>query len=122
MVEADDAAPFQLGMFDPSNVFLLGVGVLHTRLMELGRGEHTIRMLREDTDVVALTESAGPHPLFSGIRRVEIVVDGEVNYTQSSGVVTISARGLDVRLSGELHLENGTIIVRLAGDVETPAS
>ena len=61
----------------------------------------------------ALTESAGAHPLFNGIRRVEIVMPSKPMVTREAGVVTVSAPGLQGRFtSAEAVEEQRRIVVR----------
>lgn len=60
-------APFFPERFDPLNVHVVGDGeVLHTRHLQLSGGGGTIEILNR----AALTEGAGPHPLFNGVRRI----------------------------------------------------
>jgi hypothetical protein len=57
--------PFFPSRFDPLNVHVVGKGeVLHTRFLQL----NGIEILGRS----ALTEAAGEHPLFSGVRRVTL--------------------------------------------------
>jgi len=55
--------------FDPSNVQHLGSGeVLHTRYLRLGNAAGTVEALGHP----ALTEAAGEHPLYTGVRAVTV--------------------------------------------------
>ena len=59
--------PFFPEGFDPLNVHVVGKGeVLHTRFLRLSGEEGTLEIL----DRAVLTEAAGAHPLFNGVRRV----------------------------------------------------
>jgi len=68
VVEAADA-PFMVSSFDPWNVLVVGAGeVLHTRTLKLENASGSIEIFGRE----ALTESAGSHPLFSGVRWITI--------------------------------------------------
>ena len=87
--------------FDPLNVSQVAGGTLHTRMLTLGNDSLSIRMVDgEGVDYEALTEAAGAHPLFNGIRRVELVAPLKPTITVEGGVVTISAPGLRGRFVG----------------------
>lgn len=59
--------PFFPERFDPLNVHVVGDGqVLHTRFLRLGGPGGTIEIL----DRSVLTEAAGAHPLFNGVKRI----------------------------------------------------
>ena len=61
--------PFFPARFDPLNVQIVAKGeVLHTRHLKLTGESGSIEIL----DRPALTESAGPHPLFNGVRRLTL--------------------------------------------------
>lgn len=102
VVEAAQESPLMLAAFDPSNVHVIRreLGVLHTRLLHLCAGESRIEMLREgDAIVEGLTEGVGPHPLFHGVRRVEIVVgDRALHVRESGGILDIAGGGITARL------------------------
>jgi hypothetical protein len=72
VLTAPDSDPFKIGGFDPMNVQHLGDGeVLHTRMLKLCSAGVQL----EFYDATALTESAGSHPLFDGVRRVTFTTD-----------------------------------------------
>jgi len=89
------ARTLQVAGFDPLNVSRLSATtVLHRRYLKLANdgGEF------ESIDQEALTESAGSHPLFSGVRRVSV--------NGLSQAPTIDETGGGVALQvGELHLK-----------------
>ena len=59
--------PFFPERFDPLNVHVVGKGeVLHTRFVKLGGEQGSIEIMNRP----ALTEAAGAHPLFNGVRRI----------------------------------------------------
>jgi hypothetical protein len=97
--------------FDPLNVERLGAErVLHTRFLRLGNGSGQLEVL----DAEALTEGAGSHPLFQGVRRVELTGLAEPELGKADGKVTVRARGLDLEFKGARATQSGeTITVRL---------
>ncbi len=82
VVQADDTSPLWPRGFDPLNVHRVDGGILHTRFLKLGNDSGALEVMGG----TALTEAAGPHPLFNGVRRLilagleaepQIDVDGE---------------------------------------------
>ena len=82
VVQADDTSPPWPRGFDPLNVHRVDGGILHTRFLKLGNDSGALEIMGDP----ALTEAAGPHPLFNGVRRLilagleaepQIDVDGE---------------------------------------------
>jgi hypothetical protein len=99
--------------FDPLNVHLLGVGeVLHTRFLELGNAAGTLEVLGRD----ALTEAAGPHPLFNGVRTLTITgLEREPAVADGAESVVLDADGVRGELRGAAVERDGiTITIRLA--------
>jgi hypothetical protein len=78
--------------FDPLNVERLSSSeVLHTRWIKLGNAAGALEAL----DRRCLTESAGAHPLFEGVRRATLTgFSDEPRVQESEGSVQVSARGL----------------------------
>ena len=78
--------------FDPLNVQRLSSSeVLHTRWIKLGNAAGALEAL----DRRCLTESAGAHPLFEGVRRATLTgFSDEPRVQESGGSVQVSARGL----------------------------
>lgn len=106
------SAPFFPQGFDPLNVQTVASGeVLHTRFLKLGNDAGTVEVLGRAT----LTESAGAHPLFNGVRT--LTVTGLVAVpiiTQADSVVTIKADGVDAKLRGATVERTGqSVTVRL---------
>lgn len=101
-VIAADAAPLWPMGFDPLNVEIVAGGVLHTRFLKLGNDGGEIEVVDgPDADVVALTQAAGKHPLFNGIRRVTVAgltAEPEIVDAGSDGEVALRARGMTLRL------------------------
>ncbi len=105
LVVIGEGAPLFPQGFDPLNVGLVAPGeLLHTRFVKLGNDRGTLELLGRG----ALTESAGTHPLFNGVRTVTITgLAGEPAVTDTNGVVTVRAEGLTVELRGAA-VERGT--------------
>jgi hypothetical protein len=101
IVEPASHAPLWPQGFDPLNVTQVAGGTLHHRLLTLGNDSLSIGYVDgEGVDHEALTEAAGAHPLFNGIRRVEIVVPAKPTITRDGEVVVISSPGLQGRFVG----------------------
>ena len=77
---------------DPMNVYQLSLReVLHTRWIRLSNDFGSVEMLNGQ----ALTESAGRHPLFEGVRKVVIAgLQSKPSVTFSGDAVAIQADGL----------------------------
>jgi hypothetical protein len=83
--------------FDPLNVRMVAPGeVLHRRMLRLGNGDGSLEVL----DVPALTEAAGAHPLFSGVRRVTLAGLGADPVEVADGVVRLAAPGVRAEFRG----------------------
>jgi hypothetical protein len=98
VVEADTSAPLWPQGFDPLNVQRVGAAsVLHTRHLKLGNDAGAIEIL----DRHALTEGAGAHPLFNGVRRMTLGgLDAEPSVQEAGGKVTLSAGGVKAEFRG----------------------
>lgn len=104
--------PLSPERFDPLNVERLGPGeVLHTRWVKLGNPAGSIEVL----NARALTEAAGAHPLFEGVRRVTVTgLRQEPDVTESSGAVTVRSAGLSAEFRGaRISREGRTITISL---------
>lgn len=103
--------------FDPLNLERVDGGVLHTRFLKLGNDRCALTAIDEaDADIDALTEGAGAHPLFNGVRRAVVEGLAAPNVAQQGRTVTIETRGLTVRCdAAELAQSRGdeTILVRV---------
>jgi len=85
--------------FDPLNVErLTRTEVLHTRFVRLANSAGSIEILGRR----CLTESAGKHPLFEGVRRATIELPGPPRVEENAGTVRISGDGLTVDYRGRL--------------------
>jgi hypothetical protein len=83
--------------FDPLNVQVVTPGeVLHSRFVKLGNGAGTIQVLGR----ASLTDAAGSHPLFNGVRRLTVTgLSSAPDVTVRGDTVTLSAEGI----SGEFR-------------------
>jgi hypothetical protein len=84
--------PLSVERFDPLNVERVGRGeILHTRWVKLAAPSGSVEVL----DRRALTESAGAHPLFEGVRRLTVTgLPEEPRVSNSDGSVSIRGPGL----------------------------
>ena len=98
--------------FDPLNVRRLGGReVLHTRFVKLGNRAGTIEVFGRS----ALTEPAGDHPLFQGIRRLTVTgLPGAPPAPSDGRQLAIAVPGLRLLLAGaETEVSGTTFRVRL---------
>jgi hypothetical protein len=87
--------------FDPLNVTIVEGGLLHTRFLALGNDAGDIRVIDEaGADIETLTEAAGEHPLFNGVRRVVITGLAEPAVSEDGGRITLRTPGLDAAFTG----------------------
>jgi hypothetical protein len=91
VIESGDAGLTTQG-FDPLNVTLVGSGlVLHRRYLKAGGNGATLEMIGGR----ALTEAAGSHPMFSGLRRITIAgLNAAPTITENNTDVSIIAPSL----------------------------
>ncbi|MDH5821848.1 hypothetical protein QFW77_02410 [Luteimonas sp. RD2P54] len=99
--------------FDPLNVEPLdGQRALHTRFVRLGNDSGRLEVM----DETALTEGAGAHPLFEGVRRVTLTGLAEPHIRQDGGGVALRAPGLALEFEDAvIQREKGTVTIRLGG-------
>jgi hypothetical protein len=96
--------------FDPWNVVVLGdKEVLHTRWLKLGNGSGAVEVLGRS----ALTEAAGAHPLFNGVRQVIVTGLADPKVSQADGKVTIEAQGVKVSFSASVERESNLVRIQL---------
>ncbi len=111
VIDAADAPLFPQG-FDPLNVQVVAPReVLHSRYVKLGNGSSVVEVMGR----AALTDAAGAHPLFNGVRSLTItgLKDGLTIETTDTAA-TIDADGMTATLSGASVERRGrTITVRL---------
>jgi hypothetical protein len=96
--------------FDPLNVsILVGSEVLHRRFLKLGNGTSAVEVL----DRESLTEAAGAHPLFNGVKRLIVTgLAAEPKIRQEGGAVIVEADGVTATLKGA-RVEKGEKTVRV---------
>ena len=94
--------------FDPLNVERVAPGeVLHTRWVKLGNSAGSIEVL----DRRALTESAGKHPLFDGVRTVTVTgVAEEPEVRESAGGISLRVAGVTADFRGARVARDGRAI------------
>lgn len=98
LVVVAESEPLSPQAFDPLNVEQLAPGeVLHTRWVKVANRTGTLEVL----NARAVTESAGKHPLFEGIRRVTVTgLPKEPDVRESGTELTIEAAGVSARFTG----------------------
>ena len=101
VIEVPAAAPLWPQGFDPLNVTTVAGGVRHDRMLKLGNDSIAVSMLDESAaDLTALTEGAGAHPLFNGVKRVVVAGLGRPTVTKEGGATKVSAAGLGATIRG----------------------
>ena len=107
--------PLRVTGMDPSNVTIVDGGVLHTRYIALAGSSGRFEMMSSPGDGgEALTESAGSHPISSGIRRLQVVGCDKLDTRTDKSTVEVSGNGLSARFDNVTLEEHGArITVRL---------
>lgn len=84
--------------FDPMNVQAVRPGeVLHTRYLKLGNAAGEVEVIGRP----ALSEAAGAHPLFNGVRRLTVTgLAAEPAAVEAGGAVTVKTEGITAELRG----------------------
>jgi hypothetical protein len=105
--------------FDPSNVRQLGSGeVLHTRWLRLGNAAGSVEVLGRQ----ALTEAAGTHPLFTGVRTVAVAGLPEQPVVQSDveDAIALTAVGVTATVQrARVETHDRAVVVTIRGDQPT---
>jgi hypothetical protein len=98
VVKANDGAPLWPQDFDPLNVRRLGAtDVLHTRHLKLGNDAGAIESFHQHM----LTDGAGAHPLFNGVRQLTLAgIHAEPAVQESAGQLRINAEGIKGEFRG----------------------
>jgi hypothetical protein len=112
LVIAAPGAPLFPQGFDPLNVQTVARGeVLHTRFLKLGNETGEIEVLGR----AALTQAAGEHPLFNGVRTLTLTgLTSEPVITEANGIVTVKADGVTAQLRGATVARTAqTVTIRL---------
>jgi len=102
--------------FDPLNVELVDGGLLHTRFASLKNDDGSVEVLDgEGADITMFTSGPGPHPLFNGVSRAEIIVAAKPHVNiWGEHRVEVKAPGVKVRLEhADVHEKERAVIVRL---------
>lgn len=96
--------------FDPWNVSMLGSNeVLHSRWLKLGNGSGAIEVLNH----ASLTQGAGAHPIFNGIRRLTVTGLPEPKVAENDGKVTFEAGGVKGSFAGTIERSDQAILIKL---------
>lgn len=98
--------------FDPLNVERVGPArVLHARFLRLGNGAGHLEALDTGAaDVEALTEGAGPHPLFNGVQRVVLAGLAEPEVSEVGGTVAVRAPGFRAEFREASFTRSGHVV------------
>lgn len=113
VVIAASGSPLFPQEFDPLNVHMVAPGeVVHSRYIRLGNAAGTVEVFGRSS----LTEAAGAHPLFNGVRA--LTVSGLASapaMTESGGTISIKADGLTAEFRGAVvQMDGDTLTVQLA--------
>jgi hypothetical protein len=109
-----DGAPLWPQGFDPLNVRRVGgAEILHTRYLKLGNDAGAIELLGR----ASLSEGAGAHPLFNGVRRLTVAgLPSEPAVEESAEGVKITAGDLKAEFRGaRVSREGRNLAVQLPG-------
>jgi hypothetical protein len=113
LVITAQGAPLSLQGFDPINVQVVRPGeVLHTRFLKLGNRGGSMEVIGRSS----LSEAAGAHPLFNGVRTLTGAgLASEPGISEAEGTLTIEADGVRAEFRGATLVRSGqTVVVRLA--------
>jgi hypothetical protein len=106
IVEAGAGDPLWPQGFDPMNVERVGAErLLHTRFLRLGNGAGGLEVLNAE----ALTEGAGSHPMFQGVRQVVVTGLLEPEVGEVDGRLKVRAPGLTVEFTGASVTRSGDV-------------
>jgi len=113
VIETAPDAPLQPVGFDPWNVKRAEGSVLHTRFLKLKNSQGHLELLGG----TALTEGAGAHPIFNGIRR--FVLTGMKDKPELSiigGMTKVSAPAFEGEFKvKEVECHDKRVVLRLSG-------
>jgi hypothetical protein len=110
-VVVEAGAPLFPQAFDPLNFERVSpTEILHTRWIKLGNAAGSLEVL----DHRALTEAAGQHPLFNGVKRVTVTGLSEPRVEESDGKLTLSVQGLTLEMRGaSLNRTEHTLTIKI---------
>lgn len=115
VVVAKEGEPLFPERFDPWNLRLLTASqVLHGRALKAANADGSVETFGRD----AVTEAAGPDPLFTGLRRLRITgLSAAPRVTRSSGGgVDVTADGVSVRFRKARVRREGSLIEVRVGE------
>lgn len=114
VVQAAEGKPLWPQGFDPLNVERVEGGVLHTRFLKLGNDAGDLQVIDEaGVDVEALTEGAGAHPLFNGVRRVVATGFAKPEIRTEGEQVVISTPGFKAQFKkANVQVNGSEVLVR----------
>ncbi len=96
--------------FDPLNVTNLGDGqVLHSRWVKLGNAGGVIEVLNHDS----LTQAAGQHPLFNGVRKLIVTGLLEPAVSNNGDRVTVEAPGVKGTLAADVEHSGQMLVLKI---------
>lgn len=111
VIETPDSQPLWPEGFDPLNVEQVAPArVLHTRFVKLGNDGGQV----EVPGARALSDGIGPHPLFQGIRRVEVTGLAKPSIDTRDGTVRVHTDKVDASFKDASVSTSGqTVLMRL---------
>ncbi len=115
VVKAADGEPLWPQGFDPLNVDRVLGGVLHMRFLRLGNDSGQLEAIdAQEADIEALTEGAGPHPLFNGVQQVVIAGLAKPDVRMEAEHVTVRASGFAASFErASVHQSPKKLVVKL---------
>ncbi|MFT3808084.1 hypothetical protein [Arenimonas sp.] len=107
IVEAANGAPLWPQGFDPLNVVRIdGKRVLHTRFVKLGNDGGQVEVI----GAASLSEGLGAHPLFNGLKSLQITGLPPPTVQQVNGGAIITAQGLALQFKKATATTSGETV------------
>jgi hypothetical protein len=116
IIETSAKRPLWPEQFDPLNLERVEGGLLHTRWLRLKNDHGDLEALDgADADITVLTEGAGPHPLFNGVKRVVVLVGAKPDVNiWGENRVAVEAPGFRISVEdAAMHQDESAVWVRL---------